>query len=300
MDTGVRFVEDAEQSIIAALDAVGIRTQEVCAERTAAGGLAVGLYVRQDAVSDNGRRSMEKVISRACGVRMRSVSPPVSAHGRGNLLRFEQATRFDVLTGIAMTAKGEVSGDSHSFQGLRDGRYMLMLCDGMGSGESAKKESAAAVSLIENFYQAGFHDSIIFDTINRLLLLKGSDDMFSTVDLCMLDLKKGGATFTKIGAECSYIIGDDGIATIAPGSLPIGIVDEMTPVNTRRSVRSGDMIIMMSDGITGVMGEDPEAWLMEIPRGTAQEMADAILFKALGGGAPGDDMTVMVSEIVSS
>ena len=220
MDTGFRFVESAEEDIAAALDAAGIRAREVCAEKTTAGGLSIGLHVGYSTVSDGGRRCMEKAVSRACGVRMRIAG---SAAGQtGSVLRFEQATRFDVLTGIAMTAKGDVSGDSHSFQGLGGGRYMLMLCDGMGSGENARKESAAAVSLIENFYQAGFRDSVIFDTINRLLMLKGSEDMFSTVDLCMLDLENAcSATFTKIGAECSYITRwwrwyRDGITRITP------------------------------------------------------------------------------------
>ena len=296
MDTGFRFVESAEQDIAAALDAAGIHAGEVCAEKTTAGGLSIGLRVGHAAVSDNGRRCMEKAVSRACGVRMRIAG---SAAGQaGSILRFEQATRFDVLTGIAMAAKGEVSGDSHSFQGLRGGRYMLMLCDGMGSGENARKESAAAVSLIENFYQAGFRDSVIFDTINRLLMLKGSEDMFSTVDLCMLDLKSGAATFTKIGAECAYILGGGGIATIAPGSLPIGILDDLKPVSTKKMLRGGDMIVMMSDGVTDRMGEDGAAWLMDIPAGTAQEVADAILQKAMSDAPPADDMTVMVSEIV--
>ena len=300
MDTGFKFAYSAEQDIAAALDATGIRAKEVCAEKTAAGGFSVGLRIGHADVSDNGRRSMEKAVSRACGVRMRLSSSPVRQAASGSVLRFEQAAHFDVLTGIAMAAKGEVSGDSHSFQELAGGRYMLMLCDGMGSGEGAGRESAAAVSLIENFYQAGFRDSVIFDTINRLLMLRSGDDMFSTVDLCMLDLKSGAAAFTKIGAECSYILSGGGIATITPGSPPIGIIDEVAPVSVCKSVRAGDMIVMMSDGVNDRMGADPAAWLADIPVGTAQEMADAILGKALGDQPPADDMTVMVSEIVEN
>jgi stage II sporulation protein E len=194
-------------------------------------------------------------------------------------LRFAQTHRFGVLTGIAQSAKGEVSGDSHSFQGLKDGRYMLMLCDGMGSGEAARAESASTVSLMENFFQAGFDDTVVFDTINRLLLLKGDEEMFSAVDLCMLDLKTGDATFTKIGAESSYIFAGGDVRTVTPGSLPIGILDDVTPVSSRMTLYEGDMIVMVSDGVSSAIRTSASEWFADVPKENAQESADAILAK---------------------
>lgn len=299
MDTGFQFLESVEERITVSLDAVGICAKEVCAESNA-GGIAVGLRVKNYGTEHDYKYSMERVVSNACGVKMKRVNQTIRSIDKFCTLRYEQARKFGVLTGIAMVAKHGVSGDSHSFQGLKDGRYMLMLCDGMGSGERANRESTAAVSLIENFYQAGFNEKIIFDTINRLLILKGNEEVFSTVDLCMLDLKSGSAKFTKIGAECSYMLTNDGITTITPGSLPIGILDEVTPVSTHKNLVGGDMIIMMSDGIADTIKQDADKWFADIPKGTAQETADAILAKALGDNAPPDDMTVMVSRIIEA
>ncbi|MDD5016950.1 MAG: stage II sporulation protein E [Eubacteriales bacterium] len=297
MDTGFQFLEAVEQRITVSLDAAGIYAREVCAESAAGGGISVGLKVKNCGGAYHCWPGVEKAVSRACGVRMKRVRDTACSQNKFCTLRFEQARKFGVLTGIAMAAKHEVSGDSHSFQGLRDGRYMLMLCDGMGSGESARSESAAAVSLIENFYQAGFNDSIIFDTINRLLILKGNEDVFSTVDLCMLDLKTGSAKFTKIGAECSYILGG-GVTTITPGSLPIGILDEVAPLSSHKNLVAGDMIVMMSDGVADTVNKDADEWFSDIPKENAQETADAILGKALGDHTPADDMTVMVTKII--
>ena len=298
MDTGFRFLEAAEQRITASLDAAGIRTKEVCAESAAGGGISVGLKVRNCGGVSDCRQPIERALSSACGVRMKRIREPSCSSNEYCTLRFEQARRFGVLTGIAMAAKNGVSGDSHSFQGLKDGRYLLMLCDGMGSGEAAKRESAAAVSLIENFYQAGFNDNIIFDTINRLMILKGNEDVFSTVDLCMLDLKTGAAKFTKIGAECSYILGGSGMTTVTPGSLPIGILDEVTPVSMHKNLAAGDMIVMMSDGVADTIKQDADEWFADVPKENAQETADYLLNKALAGQKPDDDMTVMVSLII--
>jgi stage II sporulation protein E len=291
MDTGFQFLESVEQGIAVSLDALGVHTREVCAEKTAVG-MAVELRVKNCAGGYGCGTGVEKVVSSMCGVRMAKVSEAGCGSGKSCLLRFEQAKKFGAITGAAATAKGDVSGDSFSFQALKDGRYLLMLCDGMGSGENAKRESAAAVSLIENFYQAGFDENIIFDTINRLLILKGNEEVFTTVDICMIDLKTGVADFTKIGAESSYLLIEGEAVPIAPGSLPMGILEEAAPKSTQRELLPGDMIVMMSDGVADRI-RGPEGWFADIPRVDPQETADAILEKA-GGGEPDDDMTVLV------
>lgn len=297
MDTGFKFLESVEQGIAVSLDALGVHTKEVCAEKTAAG-MAVELRVKNCAGGAGCRPGVEKAVSSMCGARMTRVSDAGCGAGSSCLLRFEQEKKFGAITGAAAAAKGDVSGDSFSFQALRDGRYLLMLCDGMGSGENAKRESAAAVSLIENFYQAGFDENVIFDTINRLLILKGNEEVFTTVDICMIDLKTGVADFTKIGAESSYLFVEGEVAPISPGSLPMGILEEAAPKSVRRELLPGDMIVMMSDGVTDSI-RDAESWFADIPKTDPQETADAILEKA-GPAQPVDDMTVIACLITEA
>ncbi len=298
MDTGFSFLESVEERIAASLDASGIRVREVCAEN-AGGGLGVEIKVKGCRRDQDCRRNAERAVSTACGVRMERLGQAGCSTQKTCTLRFAQAHRFGVLTGIARASMGEVSGDSHSFQGLKNGRYMLMISDGMGSGPSAQKESAATVSLAENFFQAGFDDSVVFDTINRLLLLREGEEMFATVDLCMLNLNTGSAAFTKIGAESSYVFAGGDVLTIPPGSPPLGILEEVTPVSTQMTLCKGDMIVMMSDGASAAIKGDAADWFSDIPKENAQETADAILAKALCGQPPADDITVMASRIIS-
>jgi len=298
MNAGFEFLESVEARVAATLDGAGVRVGEVCAE-SAGGGLVVGVKVKNCRRDQDCRRSLERAVSSACGVRMTRFDQAGCGTQKSCTLRFAQAHRFGVLTGIAQAPKGEISGDSHSFQGLKDGRYMLMLCDGMGSGEAARTESASTISLMENFFQAGFDDGVVFDTINRLLLLKSGEETFSTVDLCMLDLKTGGAEFTKIGSESSYIFAGSEVHTVTPGSLPIGILDEVRPVTSRMTLHSGDMIVMVSDGVSSAIQTSAAEWFADIPKTNAQETADAILTKAMDGCPPADDMTVMVSLLIT-
>ncbi len=295
VETGFQFLEHVEEKVAAALDAANCRVKEVCAE-SLGGSVAVGVKMKGGG-SENGI-SLESVVSGACGVRMQKASVTPCGAGAYSLIRFEQAKRYQTQTGIAKLTKADISGDSHVAVPLKDGRFLLMLCDGMGSGETAYRESAAAVSLVENFFKAGFDDSVIFDTINRLLQLKGSDEVFTTVDLCVLDLKSGSAKFTKIGAESSYLVNSEGLIEVSPGSLPMGIIDEVKPVSAAHTLSAGDMIVMMSDGVADEIQGDAVEWFSDIDMTDAQSAADAIIDKALNGQPPRDDMTVMVTRLI--
>jgi stage II sporulation protein E len=271
--------------------------KEVCAE-SLAGSVAVG--VKMKGCGNDGGISLESVVSGACGVSMQKASVTPCGAGAYSMIRFEQAKQYRAQTGFAKLTKEEVSGDSHVAVQLKDGRYLLMLCDGMGSGETAYRESAAAVSLVENFFKAGFDDAVIFDTINRLLQLKGSDEVFTTVDLCVLDLKTGSTRFTKIGAESSFILNNEGVMEVSPGSLPMGIIDEVKPVSAVHTLAAGDMVVMMSDGIADEIGDDFAEWFSDIDLTDVQSAADTIIDKALGGRPPRDDMTVMVTRLITA
>ena len=82
---------------------------------------------------------------------------------------------------------------------------MLALSDGMGSGLRAAKESKTTINLLENFFEAGFNKEIALKTINSILMLRSSDEMFSTIDLTIFDKYSGEAEFIKIGAVSTFI-----------------------------------------------------------------------------------------------
>lgn len=301
MSFGIEFSDECEAAVKQALKDAGIAVKEVVAE-VKRGFLTIDVRVSACGGNYACSTKMLPIINGIVKRNMKLIKDQCYNGKKVCELRFEQQRRINVLTGAATGAKSGVSGDAHSFLALDDARYLVVMCDGMGKGERARRESDAAVSLIKNFYRAGFDDNTVFDTINRLMLLKGTDDMFSTVDLIMIDPIESQAHFTKIGAERSFIIRNEKILTVEAGSLPIGILEDVEPKTHSKNIYPNDIIIMMTDGVSDLYTNEELEQLFgeeingeDSPDETAQKILSSALKKC--EGEQKDDMTVVVVKI---
>ncbi|WP_053955561.1 stage II sporulation protein E [Inediibacterium massiliense] len=217
-----------------------------------------------------------------------------------------EAKKYKVLTGVARVSKDDrgICGDNYSFIDLEDGKYMMALSDGMGSGEKAAKESQATISVLEHLMEAGFEKDIAIKTINSILVLKSSEEIFSTMDLSILDLYTGKIEFVKIGAASSFVKRASGkVEVIRSTSLPIGILNNIDIESFGQELEDGDFIIMMSDGVADADKNMEDGWVVEAIKGinskNPEKIADKLLDMAIQkyGNKIEDDMTVMVSKI---
>ncbi|MFR1709921.1 MAG: stage II sporulation protein E [Clostridium sp.] len=221
---------------------------------------------------------------------------------------FEEVPRFGVTTSVARACKDgqTIFGDNFNFGEGYDGNYMMVLSDGMGSGPQAGRESKAVVELIEKFTGAGFSRITAINTVNSIMSLKFSEDeKFSTVDLSAIDLYSGEIDFMKVGAVASIIKSGDTIDIIKSRSLPIGILDEADIEIHSKKVKSGDIIVMLTDGIIDCDEESSGKvdWILDYlcrnDNGSPEELSKGLLNEAkkIGRNKVKDDMTVMVSKI---
>lgn len=81
------------------------------------------------------------------------------------------------VAGVAARKKdGEtVSGDGGTYFKREDGTLYVLLCDGMGSGLAANRESSLALRLLEQFLQAGVDTEHALTTLNSALALRGEE-----------------------------------------------------------------------------------------------------------------------------
>ncbi len=219
-------------------------------------------------------------------------------------LEYSEQKRFAVMTGVSKRTKSEqkCSGDNYTFFENTDSRYILTLCDGMGSGKLAAEQSKNAIDIIEQLLKTGFERSIVFKFINSVLRARNINDTFTTIDLCMIDLYTGATDFYKIGAVPTFIKKEKQTEVIRSISLPAGILDNIELEFKKSNIEDGNFLITMSDGVYDAYEKnsvDLGEFIEDIETKNPQEMSDTIIKEAikLCNGTLRDDMTVMVAKL---
>ncbi|HEX7065146.1 MAG TPA: stage II sporulation protein E [Bacillales bacterium] len=220
---------------------------------------------------------------------------------------FGSAKDYVVETGVANAAKGGawVSGDSHSTLELSSGKYAIAISDGMGNGERAHLESNETLKLLQKVLKSGIDETVAIKSVNSILSLRTTDEIFSTLDLAMIDLQNAGAKFLKICSSPSFVKRGDQVMMIEAGNLPMGMIQEFDVDVVSEQLKDGDVLIMMSDGIfEGPKNvENHEAWMKrkirELETDDPQEIADLMMEEVIRTryGRIDDDMTVVAAKV---
>ncbi len=207
--------------------------------------------------------------------------------------------RFEVSIGTALIPKqfNSVTGDSCIIRSSGS-RVLAALSDGMGSGTVAEAESLKTLELMEKLIGVGFSLAEAADCVNMLMLERVSSEMYATLDAVLIDLATGEMQMLKSGAAPGYLICGNEIRTLYSEALPIGIVRDIAPAISNYAVRNGDMLIMMTDGVSDALGMELIAAIHEHVSALSdpEDIANALLDDAkLLSSA--DDMSIIVIKI---
>ncbi len=199
--------------------------------------------------------------------------------------------RFQPELGCATRGTGAENGDKCVWFEGRGNRFYLLLCDGMGTGAGAARESGQAVKLIQTMLQAGLAPECALRNVNNLALLRQMGGCV-TVDLVEVDLESGKGTVFKWGAPSSYLMTRGQLRKIGTAGPPPGLWQQSREERERLSLGRGEVLILLSDGVS-------EESLLHSARTTptqpAGEMAAAILEKACSNE---DDATAAVIRLI--
>ncbi len=242
-------------------------------------------------------------VGKVCGQKMTIYESFPSVRPNYTVLNLKTAPRFNCVFGVSQKtkSKSETSGDNYTVIKLDGDRILFAVSDGMGSGEKAENYSELSLALIENFYKAGFDNDIIISSVNKLLNLH-KDDIFSALDVGVLDLKNGICDFIKMASPVTFIVSSEEVKKVESSSLPLGIVDDVGPLVKKEVISAGDYIVVVSDGISDSF-EDDEMFkeeLLSLNGKNPQELADQLLERALSRnkGYAVDDMTCVIIKII--
>ncbi len=239
-----------------------------------------------------------------CGTRLEYVERKYE-EGRAEAL-FVTAKRYTVeYVKRSLKAEGEEGfcGDTiNIFENGQD-RFYSFISDGMGSGREAALTSGICSVFLSRILNTTSKCEVSLNMLNGFLRNKGGGSMHecsATVDLMELDLITGSAEFYKGGAAPSYVYRDTNLYKLRSNSVPLGIIKELDTRKIAFELADGDVVVMVSDGVTQSRDECP--WLFDLLRENVGKeslasISDAIVKRAKYEGAD-DDISVVVMRIL--
>ena len=166
-------------------------------------------------------------------------------------------------------------------------KYYILLCDGMGTGTGAADAAQTAAGLLQRMLRAGFPGHYALRSVNSLLTLRGQAGAV-TMDLAEMSLDTGRVQLYKWGAAPSYVLREEYAEKIGTAGPPPGLsIEDARETTDRLSLRRGEVLILLSDGVDG---EEALRRMDGISAQPPGELAAKIL--TLGAREAEDDATV--------
>lgn len=299
-DNSELYLEEKEQ-IILLLKQKEILVQDISINRKGNDRYKIELYTDDQNEDEN---TVLKVVSKVLGEAMLLQEKAEDK----NTIKYEIISDdkfiIDISQSSAIKDGNPVSGDSIIQTKLKDGKYLIAISDGMGSGPEARQSSQIVISMLKRLLNSGFERDTSIDLINSSLL-NISEDVFATLDIAVVDLYKGNMEFIKNGACPTYIKENRKIQIIKSLTLPTGTLKDITTDVFDKDIEKNDIVVMCSDGIldSNIEYKNKELWikylLEDVEVSNPQKIGDIILNEAIDNnfGKVKDDMCVVVFKV---
>ena len=308
MQTNTSKEIDEKEELIKILEQKKIGVKELNITKEENGKIEIGIYISpcedfnstkleiEECKSDKIKQIINKFYKQEFEVQL--VDCSIQKTNEICYFKYISKNKYKLQIGLAKITKdgSPVSGDTTLKMKLQDGKQLIAISDGMGSGPNARKSSKIAVQMLKRLLISGFNKKTSLDMINSSMCLNSEDDSYATLDIAIFDLYEGNVEFIKNGASPTYIKNI---------TLPTGILNNIELKISDRDVEENEILVMCSDGIaeSNAEYENKELWLKylleQMETNNAQKMADIILKEAIDNnyGIPKDDMTVVVCKI---
>lgn len=216
----------------------------------------------------------------------------------------------------------QLCGDFYDAFLMPENRLCMVIADVSGKGTGSALFMALTRSLIRIF--SGYFESYPSDRKNEQKVIStdtilsavtranayvcqehGAEAMFVTLFFGVLDLETGRLSYINCGHEPLMIINPDGIkARLKASGLPIGVISPVSYDIQTADLKSGDILLGVTDGVTEArspngelyMRERIEASVLRSSKDSAHELIQGIkndLSAFTEGAAQADDITIL-------
>ncbi len=280
---------------IAGIVVSGVRAKRICAR-----GVGFG---KGRATPDALREAIENI----CGTPLADPVFEISNDSTVMMLCARDQFAVSYATGvIPAPAEAKADPDAPSGDALccftgKSSYFYGILSDGMGSGRQAAFSAEVCTMFLEKMLYAGNSPEISLRMLNNYLRSHSDApeaECSVGVDMVRIDLITGTAHFIKGGAVPSFVMRGKQLLKIKAHTPPIGIMHAVQAQIIPFELCEGDVIVMVSDGITG--GNEDCPWLISLLSGTPLQdpavLKETVLLHARESGSR-DDMSVAVMRI---
>lgn len=298
----MRCDTDSSERIISALSALGAIPVECVCLVSDGGRMSVELELSTKGDSKLSKGTIMREVSKCCGRRFDL--PTVTCEGDRIRAALCEMPVYDVEIGSDqhIANNGRLCGDCLDYFNDGFGKTYALVCDGMGTGGRAAVDGNMAVSVMGRLLRSGLSADSSLQIVNSALMVKSEDESLSTLDLTGVDLYTGKVTLKKAGAPATFVRKNGRVMVREMPSLPVGILNGVKFSSDTVNLSSGDMVVMVSDGV--ITGD--EKWLEKLIRswneGSTQELARAVVDEAIKrrGDSPDDDITALAIRITDN
>lgn len=298
----MRCDTDSSERIISALSALGAIPVECVCLVSDGGRMSVELELSTKGDSKLSKGTIMREVSKCCGRRFDL--PTVTCEGDRIRAALCEMPVYDVEIGSDqhIANNGRLCGDCLDYFNDGFGKTYALVCDGMGTGGRAAVDGNMAVSVMGRLLRSGLSADSSLQIVNSALMVKSEDESLSTLDLTGVDLYTGKVTLKKAGAPATFVRKNGRVMVREMPSLPVGILNGVKFSSDTVNLSSGDMVVMVSDGV--ITGD--EKWLEKLIRswneGSTQELACAVVDEAIKrrGDSPDDDITALAIRITDN
>jgi phosphoserine phosphatase RsbU/P len=201
-----------------------------------------------------------------------------------------------------------VGGDCFDMLTFGTGAMGVYIADVAGKGVPAALLMSNLQAAVRAFAQEGAAPGSVCTSVNRLLCRNMASGRFVTFCYARIDVAAGKLTYANAGHNPPLLVRANGaIDKLSPGGTVLGVFAESTYEQGDFALRSGDRLILYTDGITESRNPGGEEFGEEgIAASAAQHRAlgaDAMLaamledIEAFNGAAYEDDATLIVAAL---
>jgi serine phosphatase RsbU (regulator of sigma subunit) len=203
------------------------------------------------------------------------------------------------------SAAQHVGGDDYDFVDISDNAMGIVVGDVAGKGVAAALYMARLSSEMRYHARGCLSAGAVLSALNRELTMEMESGMFVTMALLVLEPEKRKITMSSAGHPAPILRTPDGTVSELQikGNIPLGVLEHYEYSETEHTLKSGDLVLLYTDGITEAMsssgemfgaarlkevvssgGQDPQRILASISRSVEEHAA---------GHPQSDDLTMV-------